>query len=431
MDNLNQGGSYPIRLSPGKGWPGHASDLHWQVWIDFDGDSDFSAGELVLQQYGSNQVVEGNIQVPGSATLGQTRMRVVASKGSTVDVCEDFIKGEVEDYSVNINQGGGCNLTGQACNDGDPCTILDTFDPNCVCVGTFVDLDFDGVCDAEDQCPGFDDNIDTNNNGIPDDCENIGPGEYCAAQGESPWQQYISNVSIGNIDNETFKCDVVCGYGDYSFLSTPVEKGGTYTIQLTASYSWQAGNEFWRVWVDWNGDFMFSSSEMVYEVLTPNLPDGVGSNVVNATFAVPNNAVGGNVRVRVALSHTNYVSACEIYGQGEVEDYTFNIIGTESSVSSREDNSAEELQSLSEKIRLYPNPTYGRLYVELNDYASKEGTISISNNFGQILSQQELQDLDEQVLFYDISRYPAGVYYLIVQGKGERMKVERFSVIKL
>ena len=33
------------------------------------------------------------------------------------------------------------------------------------------DADGDGVADSQDLCPGFDDNLDTNNNGIPDDCD--------------------------------------------------------------------------------------------------------------------------------------------------------------------------------------------------------------------------------------------------------------------
>ncbi|NND52958.1 MAG: hypothetical protein HKN54_11185 [Flavobacteriaceae bacterium] len=36
------------------------------------------------------------------------------------------------------------------------------------------DSDGDGVCDADDLCPGQDDTIDYNDNGIPDGCENIG-----------------------------------------------------------------------------------------------------------------------------------------------------------------------------------------------------------------------------------------------------------------
>jgi len=45
------------------------------------------------------------------------------------------------------------------------------YDINCLCSGTFQDLDNDGVCDADDVCPAGDDNIDNDNNGIPDACE--------------------------------------------------------------------------------------------------------------------------------------------------------------------------------------------------------------------------------------------------------------------
>ena len=60
---------------------------------------------------------------------------------------------------------------GDACDDGDACTTNDTVDANCDCAGTFQDSDGDGVCDAEDQCPGEDDTIDVDGNGIPDACE--------------------------------------------------------------------------------------------------------------------------------------------------------------------------------------------------------------------------------------------------------------------
>ncbi|MEM6697542.1 MAG: T9SS type A sorting domain-containing protein, partial [Bacteroidota bacterium] len=62
---------------------------------------------------------------------------------------------------------------GTLCDDGDPCTINDVYDTNCNCSGTpLIDSDSDGICDLSDQCPGFDDNVDENRNGIPDACEN-------------------------------------------------------------------------------------------------------------------------------------------------------------------------------------------------------------------------------------------------------------------
>ena len=46
-----------------------------------------------------------------------------------------------------------------ACNDGDPCTVNDTYDSNCNCIGNFVDSDRDGVCDTQDFCPDFNNNL--------------------------------------------------------------------------------------------------------------------------------------------------------------------------------------------------------------------------------------------------------------------------------
>ena len=72
-----------------------------------------------------------------------------------------------------------CPTVGQSCSDGFDCTINDTYDENCNCVGEFEDTDYDGVCDAEDQCPGEDDLIDQNDNGIPDACECNLTGTSC------------------------------------------------------------------------------------------------------------------------------------------------------------------------------------------------------------------------------------------------------------
>ena len=64
-------------------------------------------------------------------------------------------------------------LIGTSCNDGDICTVGEVYNSNCGCSGgVFLDSDNDGVCDSNDVCPGNDDNIDTNNNNIPDGCEN-------------------------------------------------------------------------------------------------------------------------------------------------------------------------------------------------------------------------------------------------------------------
>ncbi len=63
------------------------------------------------------------------------------------------------------------NMIDTACDDGDACTIDDRYDDNCNCIGILADADGDGVCDVDDLCPNGDDNIDIDNDGIPDACD--------------------------------------------------------------------------------------------------------------------------------------------------------------------------------------------------------------------------------------------------------------------
>ncbi len=48
---------------------------------------------------------------------------------------------------------------GTPCDDGNACTENDVFNDNCDCIGVFQDIDFDGVCDAQDVCPDLDDKL--------------------------------------------------------------------------------------------------------------------------------------------------------------------------------------------------------------------------------------------------------------------------------
>jgi len=84
----------------------------------------------------------------------------------TVDICDTDL-------------GCGSDGTGvvDPCDDGDACTTPDLCqgDVAGTCVGTFADGDGDGVCDADDICPGGDDNVDADGDGVPDFCD-VCPG---------------------------------------------------------------------------------------------------------------------------------------------------------------------------------------------------------------------------------------------------------------
>ena len=102
--DLIQGQNYTISLKPG--FNGYAYYEKWKVWIDLNQDGDFDdAGEQVYQGGGYYTKV-GSISIPGSAATGTTRMRVSMKYGYYPTPCQHFSYGEVEDYTVNIVDGG-------------------------------------------------------------------------------------------------------------------------------------------------------------------------------------------------------------------------------------------------------------------------------------------------------------------------------------
>jgi len=102
-----------------------------------------------------------NLNWPGSLQSALIRFRT----SNTIDFY-------VDDASLTTPNSAGCNPPiGAACDDNDRCTIDDVINDSCNCVGSIVDSDTDGVCDADDICPGFDDFLDSDNDGIPNGCD--------------------------------------------------------------------------------------------------------------------------------------------------------------------------------------------------------------------------------------------------------------------
>jgi len=99
---LDRGLSYPVTLTPG--FTSTVYDEYWRIWIDFNQDGDFiDAGELAFDAgVLSNTTVTGNLNVPSTASLGTTRMRVTMQYNGAPASCGTFQYGEVEDYTVDI-----------------------------------------------------------------------------------------------------------------------------------------------------------------------------------------------------------------------------------------------------------------------------------------------------------------------------------------
>ena len=118
------------------------------------------------------------------------------------------------------------NLIGTACDDGDSCTTGETYDANCGCTGgTSADSDEDGVCDALDQCPNFDDSL------IGTACDD---GDDCTVGETYDTDCGCSGGTSSDIDNDGV-CDVLdqCPDFDDSLIGSACDDGDDCTIGET------------------------------------------------------------------------------------------------------------------------------------------------------------------------------------------------------
>jgi chitodextrinase len=143
------------------------------------------------------------------------------------------------------------------------------------------------------------------------------PIAYCASQGASVADEYISKVQIGTINNTSTGGT---GYSNFTSISTNVTKGNTYTITITPTWTGTTYSEGYGVWVDYNadGDFADAGEQVWTKAASTTTP-------VSGTFVIPSTASTASTRMRVSLKYNAIPTSCEAISYGEVEDYTLNI----------------------------------------------------------------------------------------------------------
>ena len=114
--NVNLGSSVSISISAG--WVNASYAEAFNVWIDYNRNGNFESNELVYSKSKSKSAtVSGSFIIPTSALTGTTRMRVSMKYNSNPSACEVFTRGEVEDYSINIVNGGVVKTSDVSAND--------------------------------------------------------------------------------------------------------------------------------------------------------------------------------------------------------------------------------------------------------------------------------------------------------------------------
>ena len=225
---------------------------------------------------------------------------------------------------------------------------------------------------------------------------------YCVSNGSGANNKYIKQVALGSINNLTGSNN---GYGNYISKSTNVTSGTTYSISLTPGNN--GSTKYWRVWIDYNGDNDFDDAGELAGQKT-------GSQVVSISFTVPAGITPISTRMRVTMSYNAYVTSCAIFSDGEVEDYTVNIITPplHSENSKRENDiphSAWSIYTGNESVTLFPNPANEQITLR-NDQNKNLGHIVIRDMQGHEVFENEIMKVQTEIDIHDLL---PGIYFIV------------------
>ncbi len=287
-------------------------------------------------------------------------------------------------------------------------TIYDSYGDGICCqygVGNYTLYDDDGNLLASGASFGSSESTDFCVGVIPDPV-------YCESSGNSTFYEYIDRVIFGNIDNASGDDG---GYGDYTDMTIEASAGAPLAISVYPGFSGSSYTEYWNVWVDFNQDGDFDDANEL-------LDSGSGAGPLFGNPTIPSDASLGETRLRVSMRYNSFPPSCGSFQYGEVEDYTINIQGGATIVTS-DQGSSTSLRSIGEEVepnnlRLSPNPTSELVNVE---YISREGgqvNTYITDLTGRTVQFSTMQfGKGENKVRIDVSSLNSGIYmFKIVDG---------------
>jgi PKD repeat protein len=116
---------------------------------------------------------------------------------------------------------------------------------------------------------------------------------YCDSRSQSSLEEWISQVTLGTFTNPSDART----YSDFTNLSINLARGQSHSFTLTPEFSGQAFDEYFKIWIDLNGDGDFrDADEDVFDAGTTT------QTAINGQISIPASTELISTRMRVSMS---------------------------------------------------------------------------------------------------------------------------------
>ena len=240
---------------------------------------------------------------------------------------------------------------------------------------------------------------------------------------ESAGDMTYFTATTGVIFNTIYNLDATLKtvpYSDFTDISTDVIIGSNYdlTIKVNTDGNYQAVS---KVWIDWNQNCSFDDPGEEYDMgMTAGTEDGPTGNSPLAVI-IPDSALLGSTTMRVSTKYTDpnegqYATSCQVSYDGEVEDYTVNVMAALSVYT-----------NVLDSLLILPNPNNGSFTLELKSNTSNDISVNIYDIRGREIHNQVYISNGDFKQSIELGNIESGLYLVMVLD-GERKTTKRIIV---
>lgn len=411
------GTSYPVSLSF---WKDHGSlKADWRVWIDLNIDGDFDdAEELVFSADNKSGSANGTITIPSNTSVGLSRMRISMRDGSgDFGPCDVHNSGEVEDYAIDLQP--AVALPPVSDFEGTPTTVT---------VGNSVDFSDLSLNDPTSWDWSFE-------GGTPVNSTDQNPTVTYYTEGTYEVSLTATNAEGSDTETKLSYITVVsggCATESNVFPEDPLTHTGPGFSSTTYDFGAPGHSNISFVVSDLGAKTKGNANSRYIDLVTISYTDNIGSqtygifsgentNTVNVDMAGPVYSVTitledgyDGVPPGTISVDPGTISSCPPAGALPI---TYN---------SNEKSSVMNISELS----AYPNPTTDILTIRYEVKKTSDGEVTLTDISGQKLYNLIVHQIKGvQSHKIDVSKMPAGIYFLQVRSEGI-VKSKRIIIVR-
>ena len=412
---LESGTSHNVELVPD--FISRSKFEYWAIWIDYNTDMVFSDDEKVFSASKSKSTVSGSISIPANLAL-TTRMRVAMGK-SDPTACGYSDMGEIEDYTLRIVKptpkppvaNFAANVYTVYAGESVQFSDLSTNDPDTRSwhfqgAATSISSEMNPVI-TYNTIGVFDVSLTVTKTGF--DASSItksglikvlekGAATYCTPVNLNSTKNFIDQIIVGN----ALDLSSADGY-TLSNVTVDLAPGKDYNVTLVPSL--EAARNFWRIWIDFNGDGDFDDADETLLAANNNKGEVVSG------ISIPLYA-SGETRMRISMKTGKTPSACDDDFEGEVQDYNVSFGGASSG--DKMASSANPFEPEPDNfLKVYPNPTTDNVQLRISVIGDND-SYAVYNSVGSKIMEHTIA---APLSLIDLSDQPSGMFIVVINSQ--------------